>query len=124
MSQSASTKSDLRRAENGTASRWQKLGLVFRPSQDTSWIASHACPPVPITLDDGNCLVFYAGRDSDNRSHIGSFEINLDDPLKGTRSNDRYLAAPGPLGHFDDHGIFPGSVVRLRDRLRIYTIGW
>jgi hypothetical protein len=104
---------------------WKKVGLIFDPKRDASWISSHACPPVPIMREDGGtCRVFFAGRDADNRSHISWFDIDLNDPLKGVHSNDRYLAAPGPLGHFDDHGIYASSVVRLRDRLRIYTIGW
>jgi len=106
------------------SANWEKLGLIFDPQRDTGWIASHAVPPSPIVRDDGTCRVFYAGRDVNNRSHISWFDVDLKDPLKKVASNDRYLAAPGPLGHFDDHGIFASSVVRLYDRLRIYTIGW
>jgi hypothetical protein len=103
---------------------WEKLGLIFDPKRDASWIASHACPAVPVVRDNGVCRVFFSGRDPDNRSHMGWFDVDLKDPLGGIKTNDRYLAAPGPLGYFDDHGIFPSSAVRLRDRLRIYTIGW
>jgi hypothetical protein len=103
---------------------WDKLGLVFAPKRDASWIASHACAPVPVLLDGSTCRVFFAGRDAHNRSHIGWFDINLSDPAKSVRTNDKPLAAPGPLGHFDDHGIYAGSAVRMGDRLRIYTIGW
>jgi hypothetical protein len=103
---------------------WQKLGLIFRPGREASWMATHACLPLPVMLDERNFRVFFAGRDRDNRSHIGWFDIDLGDPLKGVRTNDKVFVSPGPLGHFDDHGIYPGSAVRLGDKLRIYTIGW
>jgi hypothetical protein len=106
------------------ALRWEKLGLVFRPTQDTGWVASHATAPLPMPLDGSRYRVFFSGRDAANRSHIGWFDIDLDDPGRGVRGSDRPLAGPGPLGGFDGYGLYASSAVRLGPSLRLYTIGW
>lgn len=104
---------------------WQKLGLVFRPESDIPWGVSHATCPTPVRLDSGIWRVFFASRDSLQRSHVGSFDIDLDDPLRAVTASDRPLLAPGPIGHFDGNGIYATGLVRIRgDRLRLYTVGW
>ena len=102
-----------------------KLGLVFRPERDIDWAKTHATCPTPIQLDTGIWRVFFASRDEIQRSHVGWFDIDLDDPLKGVQAIDHPLLAPGPMGNFDGNGIYTTSVVRLsNNRLRLYTIGW
>jgi hypothetical protein len=103
---------------------WQKLGLVFRPTRDTSWVISHATAPVPVILKNSACRVFFSGRDDANRSQIGWFDIDLDDPGRGITTEDTPLAGPGPLGGFDGYGLYASSAVRLGETLRLYTIGW
>ncbi len=104
---------------------WQKLGLVFQPKIDLAWGVSHATAPTAIQLNSGEWRVFFASRDSDNRSHVGWFDIDLDDPLKGVKSIDAPLLYPGPTGHFDGNGIYTTGVVRLaRNTIRLYNVGW
>jgi hypothetical protein len=104
---------------------WTKLGLVFRPDRDIDWALSHATCPTPVLLPSGNWRVFFASRDSEQRSHVGWFDIDLDDPLSGIRTCDKPLLPPGPVGNFDGNGIYTTAVVPLGGgRLRFYTIGW
>lgn len=104
---------------------WEKLGLVFRPERDIDWGRSHATAPTPIRLDSGSWRVFFSSRDAQQRSHVGWFDINLDDPLKGVVCAPAPILAPGPIGHFDGNGIYATGAVRLDGtRLRLYTIGW
>lgn len=104
---------------------WEKLGLVFRPGSDISWGNSHATAPTPIQLDSEIWRVFFASRDEFQRSHVGWFDINLDDPLIGVQALDYPLLSPGPIGNFDGNGIYATSVVRVGpNKLRLYTVGW
>ena len=104
---------------------WQKLGLVFQPKNDLAWGVSHATAPTAIQLKSGIWRVFFANRDSDNRSHVGWFDIDLDDPLKGVVSIDAPLLCPGPVGSFDGNGVYTTGVVKLgNDRIRLYNVGW
>lgn len=103
---------------------WKSLGLVFAPAAHHEWMRSHASLPLAWPLGNGVFRVYFASRDSLNRSHIGSVELDLARPHEsGALSADPVLA-PGPLGHFDDHGVYPGSLVESGGRLFMYYIGW
>ncbi len=104
---------------------WEKLGLVFRPERDIGWGKSHATAPTPIQLDSGHWRVFFASRDEAQRSHVGWFDIDLDDPSRLLGTADKPLLSPGPVGNFDGNGIYATGAVRLGgERLRLYTVGW
>ncbi len=105
--------------------RWRRLGLVFAPSGDQEWMASHAAYPTPLVLDDGSVRVFFATRDRANRSSMVSLDLALeDDRFEVLVPPDRPLLAPGVRGAFDDSGITVGSVVRNQGRIFAYYLGW
>jgi hypothetical protein len=106
---------------------WQKHGLVFSASDRRPWLRSHAQLPVALDRGDGRMRVFFAGRDDRNRSHVGYFdaERETDGSLRAGEPPADPVLAPGPLGCFDDHGVYPASVARDDDgRLLLYYIGW
>lgn len=69
--------------------------------------------------------MLFAGRDAANRSHVGAVEVAVgEDAVEVGEPSDAPLLAPGPLGSFDDHGVYPASLVADGDRLLLYYIGW
>jgi hypothetical protein len=54
---------------------------------------------------------------------VGFADIDLE---RGevVRVADRPALAPGPLGHFDDHGVYAMSIVEDGGRLLLYYVGW
>ena len=104
---------------------WRKYGLIFEPNKNGRWAHSHAQLPVPVMLSNGRCRVFFAGRDNNQRSHVGWFDINLDEPTHIIEVSPQPVLEPGNPGFFDGDGIYVASAVRTGDRkLRLYTIGW
>ena len=55
-------------AERRTArvTRWQKLGLIFRPDAGKWWMRSHASLPVPLQLQGSFYRVYFASREVSN----------------------------------------------------------
>jgi hypothetical protein len=104
--------------------RWKKLGLVFSPNGQFEWMQTHAQLPVPIHLYEDRYRVYFATRDRYQRSHIAWVEIDLTHPEIILSNCEDPVLAPGPLGYFDDHGIYPSSIVQHHGRLWMYTIGW
>src|SRR4051794_17283017 len=104
--------------------RWRKLGLVFSPSGQRSWMQTHASLPVALRLEGNLYRVYFASRDAQNRSHIGFVEFDMRAPTNILRISAAPVLAPGPLGHFDDHGVYAASIVRDRQALFLYYIGW
>jgi hypothetical protein len=102
---------------------WRRLGLVFAPDGKKPWSASHAANPVAVPLEGNIFRVFFASRDKWNRSHVGAVDIDV--AAAEAVSESWLVLAPGPLGHFDDHGVYASSVVDLGGgRWRLYTTGW
>jgi hypothetical protein len=104
--------------------RWQKLGQVFQPEGQRPWMQSHAANPVALHLDGDLYRVYFTCRNAQGKSHIGFVEIDIERPREILRISEAPVLAPGPLGYFDDYGVYTGSLVRAGDRLRMYYIGW
>lgn len=105
--------------------RWSKRGLVFAPTRQHEWMQSHASLPVALHLEGDLYRVYFASRDARNRSHVGFVEFDINEPARILRASEEPVLAPGPLGRFDDHGVFPASIARgERGDLYLYYIGW
>jgi hypothetical protein len=103
--------------------RWRRLGLIFAPDGSEPWLRSHAANPVAVPLDGAVCRVYFASRDATNRSHVAAIDVDLE--KRGVVRGPWLVLAPGPLGHFDDHGVYASSVVDLGEgRWRMYVTGW
>jgi predicted GH43/DUF377 family glycosyl hydrolase len=108
----------------GAVQRWEKLGLVFAPSGDRPWLRSHASLPTALHLAGDRYRVYFASRDERNRSHVAFVELELGDPAGTVELSERPVLEPGPLGFFDDHGVYPASLVQADGRLLLYYVGW
>ena len=67
--------------------------------------------------------MFFATRDALSRSHVAWADIDLERGVV-LAAADAPSLAPGPLGCFDDHGVYPSSVVEDEDRLLLFYVGW
>lgn len=102
---------------------WKKHGILFAPEGQHPWMQSHASLPVTLPLGGDRVRVFFASRDDRNRSHVSAVEVDLATREVLALASEPVLA-PGPLGHFDDHGVYPASLVAFGDLLYLYYIGW
>lgn len=102
---------------------WEKHGLIFRPDATRDWMRTHAAVPTPFQLAGSRYRVFFSGRDAENHSHVGYFDVDLDDPLRVLATSQGPVLAPGPLGCYDAEGIYAESAVRHGDQVWLYTIG-
>jgi hypothetical protein len=103
--------------------RWTRRGLLYAPSGEKPWARSHASLPVALPLHGTVCRVYFAARDEHQRSSVGWVEADLATG-EVLREADEPVLAPGPLGCFDDHGVYPASIVAHGGELRMYYIGW
>jgi len=107
-----------------TQMEWKKRGLIFSPTGQYPWLQTHAANPVALHLKDNIYRVYFASRDKQNRSHVGyvDFDITSSDTI--LRLSSEPVLAPGPLGYFDDHGVYATSIVEYEQKLFMYYIGW
>jgi predicted GH43/DUF377 family glycosyl hydrolase len=104
--------------------RWIKKGLIFTLPKKLDWMMSHAQLPSPFLLSDGIVRVFFASRDKNQYSHIGYVDFNLKDNFKVINYTENPVLCPGDIGFFDEHGVFPSSVIYWNDKVLMYYIGW
>ena len=50
--------------------------------------------------------------------------MDLDDLARPVEVCPQPVLEPGPMGHFDDHGIYAASAVCDGEKIYLYTIGW
>jgi len=103
---------------------WNKRGLIFSPSGQHPWLISHATNPLALRLSNDLYRVYFASRDREQRSHIGYVEFHIKSPENILHVADGPVLAPAPLGYFDDHGVFPASIVKYDHKLFMYYVGF
>lgn len=103
--------------------KWKKLDLIFKP-QKYDWMITHAAKPAAEYLDNGMFRIYFSGRDIDNRSRGGYFDINIIEPENILYITKKPILELGNLGCFDDSGAMPASVVKYNDKKYMYYTGW
>ncbi len=112
----------------GDTVKWEKLGLVFRPTEHAlpNRCVEFAQSPQSLVLPD-RVRVYFSTRERDSvgkyLSHIAYADFSRDmRQLLGISTQS--VLPLGGLGCFDEHGIFPINVLRQDDRVLAYTTGW
>ena len=109
--------------------KWNKLGKIFDPTQHrlANDCVQFAQAPQALVFDDF-VRIYFSTRAVDKSngkflSHIAFVDMrkNLRDII---RVSDKTVIPLGELGCFDEHGIFPMSVVRRGAAVYGYTCGW
>jgi hypothetical protein len=109
--------------------RWRKLGRIFDPTEHVlpNECVQFAQSPQALVFDD-HVRVYFSTRAVDRSngkflSHIAF--ADFDRTLRHLiRVSDETVVSLGKLGCFDEHGIFPMSVLRHGDEVYGYTCGW
>jgi len=104
--------------------KWEKLGLIFSPNQNFSWMLTHAANPFVEKIGDALFKVFFTCRDKNNRSHIGYVIIDFDDHFKLLEISSKPVLEPGKIGLFDDSGVAMGCLINFGGRKLLYYLGW
>lgn len=104
--------------------RWRKRGLIILPDRRHPWSQTHCMVPTPFSLDNGLLRLFFSGRDSQNRSSIGSVILDLKQDGKIVEYPSQPILKSGELGCFDDNGVTPSCAIRVKNKIHLYYIGW
>jgi len=106
--------------------KWQKLGLLYKPENEKSWMKSHASIPIVRSSGDGKLRVYFSTRNMKGLSYPTYLEVAADNPLRILKLPGDVLLKHGLPGTFDDAGIMSSWLVEDEDstRLWMYYIGW
>jgi hypothetical protein len=104
--------------------KWEKKGLIFCPDGKSPWNISHAQVPVLDKLNEDVARIYYATRDSSNKSSISFIEVDSHDPQKIRYIHNEPILQAGNIGAFDDCGVMPSWIVNHDNKKYLYYIGW
>ena len=108
--------------------KWRKLGKIFDPTEHrlVGNCREFAQAPQAMVLDD-RVRIYFSTRE---RDHVGKYlshvaYVDFDKSLREVLAVSNHAVIElGGLGTFDEHGIFPVSVVRHGRSIYAYTTGW
>ena len=90
-------------------------------------VFTHAQLPTPVVIAENTVRVFFATRDSRNFSSIYSIDLEHDprsNKFTWSQFSVEPALTPGPLGSFDEHGVYPSFVFKNGNVYYMLYIGW
>ncbi|MFW0778039.1 MAG: hypothetical protein ACN2B6_10020 [Rickettsiales bacterium] len=102
---------------------WEKRGLIFKPSGESSWMKTHAQIPTALLLDD-RIRVYIATRPEQQISIPTFIDVDIEDPTQILAIHDRPILEFGGSGEFDQFGIMPSCAMHVGDEVWLYYGGW
>jgi hypothetical protein len=108
--------------------KWQKRGLIFNPLEHklAKDFVGYAQSPQTLELDDRLRIYFSTRERTADGKFISHIQyVDYDKTLSQIIDVSQHqVIAPGALGTFDEHGIFPINPVRVGSRILAYISGW
>lgn len=107
------------------SSKWQKLGLLFCPSEIGRHpkLLSHAANPLPVLIDGDIYRIFYSGRDVENRSSVGAVDVDIV-KRKVIQEHSKPFFENGPQGSFYADGVSIGNCYEVDGKRYMLFMGW
>ncbi len=104
--------------------RFECRGRLYTPDRTLDWQQTHASLPLAMCLGGDRFRVYFSSRDAKNRSYIGFLEMELGGEPEVVEVTREPVLTPGPLGCFDDHGVYAASLVDRGHEVFLYYVGW
>ena len=87
-------------------------------------MATHAWVPTAENIEGDLYKIYFAARNKQNLSQIGYVVVDINRPERILDISESPIIGLGPLGTFDDSGIFPSCIDNYNDRKYMYYVGW
>lgn len=105
---------------------WKKKGLLFSINDyKNDFINSHASIPFAFHVEENTFRIYFSSRNEKGKSQPYYITVTISD---GNIQIIGDVVGPlldfGKLGTFDDSGIMPSCLIKEKDRLFMYYIGW
>lgn len=105
--------------------RWEKRGLIYGPSGNSSWARNSSLQPTPLViLKEQKIRVFVGMRDDHGISRVGFVDVSAEDPSRILRVSESPVLDVGVPGAFDENGVVPCAVVEHDGALRLFYAGY
>jgi len=105
--------------------KWIKKGLIYCPDGKYFWNKkSYAQVPTAMLISNDVIRIYYCSRDLNNRSYSSYIEVDASNPKNIIYIHNEPILKLGNPGCFDDSGIMPSWVVKFKNEIYFYYVGW
>ncbi len=102
---------------------WKKRGFIYGVSKEAKWMQSHAQVPTALLMED-RIRVYITVRPEQTTSLVTYVDLDIQNPQNILYVHTTPILPLGKPGTFDEFGIMPAAVERVRDEVWLYTTGW
>lgn len=109
--------------------KWKKLGQIFNPTEhQNDWMKEYSQCTSTLVFDDFVRIYFscrpYKDNEGQAKSYTTFIEVDRKDLKKILRISDKPVMPLGKLGTFDEHSVYPTSVIKHGSDVLLYYAGW
>ena len=104
--------------------KWKKLGLIYCASGENEKMVAGGRTPVALHIKDDQYRIYFGCYDKFGRGRIFSLDIDIKVPNQIFNLNTKPIIDFGSRGFFDDNGIIPSDIMRINNKIYLYTIGF
>lgn len=103
---------------------WKKIGQIFCPAGNVSWMRSHAAVPFVEPLSENLIKIYFSSRNDSNKSFIGWIIVSIDRPAQIIEISKEPILKPGEPGFFDSDGVMGCDLISVEGNAYLFYIGW
>jgi predicted GH43/DUF377 family glycosyl hydrolase len=103
----------------------EKKGIIFKPDKSVWWQQHYAILPTPYYISElGIIRVFFASTCKEKYGRLTYIDLDSTNPSRIISSPLDFILDIGEEGSFDDCGINPSSILKVRDKFYLYFAGY
>ena len=104
--------------------KWKKLGKIFCADRNSAIMYSGGRAPLPFLIKGNVFKLFFASYDEDFRGRIFYLTLDIENPTKPLEISNEPVIDIGNIGCYDDNGIIPSCIIKNKNNIFLYTIGF
>lgn len=105
--------------------KWNKKGVIYKPTGELSWAKTHAMIPTPVLMDNETIRLYISCRDEMNIARIGYIDLDSMNPKEIKYIKNDPVLDIGKPGCFDDNGVLVTSIIRKdKNTIYLYYVGF
>lgn len=104
---------------------WNKEGIIFKPTNNgQNWMSSHGYIPTPYLINKDVIRIFVSFLDTYKVGRIGFIDVSVKNPKEILNISKSPILDIGEDGSFDDNGVTPISIIKVKEKIYLYYVGW
>lgn len=103
---------------------WSKLGVIYSPRKIDEMLSTHASNALPILMSGDVYRVFFSGRNFENKSSVGWFDLDIVKQEVLDVCDEVFLSCNEKDREYYSHGISLGCYLHHGVDINIYFMAW